>query len=490
MSETSKLIARRHPEYDGMVPRWDFWLESYQGGDDYINETNLFRYFKEGKQEYDQRKARAYRENHCRWCIDLINTYLFKSDVVRKTKNAHLQEFFDNFDGKGNPIESCMKTNSQYSSALGRVYIVVDKKHISDDKKTGTQADNLTNKPYTYRVFPQNVLDLAKDEAGALKWILIKEERRDDDNPFTSSGDIKTVYRLWQKGGWTLYDESGKEIESAQTGMPVIPIVVLNNEARTQYTGQSLIADIAPLDRAIFNNWSRLDTIVNDQAFSQLIYPVEGLPQEIVEDDELRNKFLVMATSRVLFYHASAGVPPAFIAPDAAQAEFILSMIETQTKQLYAMLGLQGETGTEVNEQSGVAKAYDFDKIDKLLTSKAKNLENTELEITEIWKLWMNVSVDDIEIQYPDEFDIKGLIEEITEAERLTEMNISSTLNKELYKNIAAKALPKAGEDVIKKIYAEIDDMTAPKGEAEKVPRFDFDFLKQPPGVQAVPAAQ
>ena len=73
--------------------------------------------------------------------------------------------------------------------------------------------------------------------------------------------------------------------------------------AVTQYEGQSLIGDIAYLDKAIFNNWSRLDTIVCDQTFSQLIFPVEGLPiQDVTNDHELIDQFIQLSTKRALLF--------------------------------------------------------------------------------------------------------------------------------------------------------------------------------------------
>ncbi len=485
----SSIISRRHPKYNDYNQRWEFWLKSYLGGDDYITEENLFQYFKEGDEEFASRLLRAYRENHSRWCIDLINSYLFQQPTARKITNTNiaLQQFFENFDGNNNDIDKKMKIFSQYASALGRVYLVVDKTALPEEEITGTAADNLKAIPYVYKIHPQDMLDIAFDQFGDIKWALVREISRDDDDPFkeiSSTNGILIRHRLWEKDKWTLFDETGNIINTGTTNINMVPIVVLDNEEYdSPYMGQSLIADIAPLDRAIFNNWSRLDTIVNDQAFSQLIFPIQGIPTNVYEDAELRDKFLVMATNRVLLYNGDGGSAPAFIAPDATQAEFILKMIGQQTKQLYSMMGLQGETSTDVNTQSGVSKAYDFQKLNKVLASKAKNLEQAEKAIVEIFDAWQGGVGTEVEIQYPTEFDVASLMDEINIANQLATLNISKKFTTEIEKNIVIKALPKTNDTIIKEIFTEIDEQLKSDIVAAKETRFAFDagYVKNVP---------
>jgi hypothetical protein len=271
---------------------------------------------------------------------------------------------------------------------------------------------------------------------------------------------------------WRLYNDAGQEIDGAETGLGRVPIVIVDNEEGDQWTGQSLVRDIAYLDRAIFNNWSRLDVIVNEQTFSQLVFPVEGLPPEVIEDEKLREKFLKLAVNRVLLYSANAAVAPSFISPDASQAEFILTMIERQVKQLYASLGLQNETGEQTTQAaSGVAKAFDFDKLGKLLAAKADNLEEAETQINELFGLWTNINAEVI-TEYPDEFDVRALADEIAMAQELTLLEIGTTFKKEIMKQVALKALPKLDNVTKKKIIDEIESMDDEDLNKE---RFDFD---------------
>ena len=248
----------------------------------------------------------------------------------------------------------------------------------------------------------------------------------------------------------------------------MVPVVPVDNEAGpNEYDAQALIGDIAYQDRAVFNNWSRLDVIVCDQTFSQLIFPVEASPTELIEDPRMRDKFIVMATNRVLLYSAQAGVKPEFISPDAAQATFILDMITRQVKQLYGVQGLAGETATEVTSQSGAAKGYDFDKLNKLLAGKADNLQEAEEKLIEVFAAWTASNVEG-EVNYPDEFDVKSLSDEISTAQQLAMLDISATFKKEIDKMVVNKALPDADPDVMSTIMDEIEARADEDPEADE----------------------
>ena len=44
-----------HPQYDKNLTRWEFYLRSYMGGQDYIDGKYLTRYIKESDEDYRRR---------------------------------------------------------------------------------------------------------------------------------------------------------------------------------------------------------------------------------------------------------------------------------------------------------------------------------------------------------------------------------------------------------------------------------------------------
>ena len=59
-------------------------------------------------------------------------------------------------------------------------------------------------------------------------------------------------------------------------------------------------------------------------------------------------------------------------------------------------------------------------------------------------------------MDYPDEFDVKTLGQEIEEAVQLKSLMVSPTFEAELMKRLAKKALPKVSSDKAKDIEDEI----------------------------------
>jgi len=482
-AQVSSIIVRRHPEYHRMVNKWDFWLDSYLAPLDEYSIKYLFKNEKEGDDEFKQRCERAYRENHSKRVVDLINTYLFKEDAVRKTEDKQLKNFIADADGRGHNLRQFFKGVSLFSSIFGRVYVVVDRK--DPENYTGTYKDNLQSSVYCYLLHPQDVLDIAFDDYGNVRWALVRERVRDDEDPFTCSGEMRDRYRLWTVGKWYLWDDEGNETGSGNTGLDCVPIVPVNNEETlSDYYAPSLISDVSYLDKSIFNNYSRLDVIVGDQTFSQLIFPIEGaLTTAVADDQEMQKQMMARAVNRILFYSANSEARPEYISPDASQAEFILNMIQHQTRQLYACLGLQNEgNGDTKDYKSGLSKSYDFDKLNKLLASKADNLEQAEIKVFNIVKQWKVITAD-VEVDYPDEFDVKTLAQEIMLAQELSLLDISQKFIKEVFKRVVAKALPKIPEEKLKEILKEIEEKDY---EAEMVKENVFDFDQQNNGTDKV----
>ena len=70
------LVERRHPEYKQKVDHWSFLYETYSGTREWFGK-NIFRFNREGEETYAGRLNRAYRFNHTREVVDLVNKFLF-----------------------------------------------------------------------------------------------------------------------------------------------------------------------------------------------------------------------------------------------------------------------------------------------------------------------------------------------------------------------------------------------------------------------------
>ena len=462
------LIRRRHPEYSNLKAHWEFLEETYEGGRNWFT-ANIFRYHKEGDEEYAKRVERSYRFNHTREVVDLVNKYLFKKAIVRNLDATETLQDFWKVSTKSNlDVDEFMRSVAKLTSIYGRIAVVIDKPDTGEGAVSVAEAKALNVTPYAYIVPPHQLLDYSFDKNGTLFWALIEETYRDDEDPMNSTGDVRCRYRLWMPDGWALYEEvkDGKKtkvilVDSATTELGVVPVIIVDNTINDDnYESQAMIDDIAYLDRAVANYLSNLDAIIQDQTFSQLAMPA----QNVMPGEDSYNKLVEMGTKRIFLYDGEGGHPPAFLSPDPKQAELILAVIHKIINEIYHTVGLSGERTKQdnalgIDNSSGVAKAFDFERVNALLASKASSLEKAENDMADLVNVYNgDDSMDCALVTYPTNFDIRDLYDEFDIAARLALIEAPDTLRREQMSVVVDKLFPQLKKDLKEAIDAELKD--------------------------------
>lgn len=468
-TEQKKLKAfleRRHPDYEEMLPHWVFLEDCYEGGREWFK-NNIFRYIKEGDSEFKDRLERAYRFNHTREVVDLVDKHLFKMDISRsEDAPKSVQNFWKCATLNKLGIKEFMKSVSNRGSVYGRPWIVIDNTKsdpdasVADDKESGART-------YAYLVTPEHVLDMSYDDEGELNWILIHEQIRDDADPLESSGKMIDRYRLWERDTWTLFTakKNGRDLKVEVDGpynhdLGVVPVIRADNVISDElYTAPALIDDVAYLDRAVSNYLSNLDAIIQDQTFSQLAMPAQGL----LPGEDGHQKLIDMGTKRIFTFDGEGGGQPFYLSPDVKQAELILSVIHKIINEIYHTVGLAGERTKDDNSQgidnsSGVAKAYDFERVNSLLAAKADSLEVIENRMAELVAKWNGEEVKENLVSYPDDFDVRGLYDEFEIAARLSLIEAPEGMRRQQMESVIDKLFPRIKKALREKMLAELKD--------------------------------
>ena len=459
IDKIGKMLLRRHPLYDAMLNHWNFIEATYDGGRAWFKD-NIFRYLKEGETEYADRVARAYRFNHTRQVVDLVDKYLFKQPIHRREGDAPqaIKDFWENATLAGLSMDHFARRISTATSMFGRVWVVVDNTLVSENEGGAVsvaEAREAGNRVYAYIVKPQDALDMAYDDAGNLLWILFRELSRDDDDPLDSSGEYLERYRLWTQNEWVLYGEERygrhnrhrryNEISRGEHGLGVVPVVQVDHVfSEDPYKSSGLIDDISYLDRANANYLSNLDAIIQDQTFSQLTMPAQG----VMPGEDGHTKLLEAGTKRVFTYNGEAGQKPEYISPDPRQASMILSAIGKIINEIYHSVGLSAErtkddNGGGIDNASGVAKAYDFERVNSLLTSKAASLQLAERRIALLVCAWSGSALPETPlITYPDKFDTRSLHDEFEIGARLSLLSAPDEVRRKQMWQVVEKLFP------------------------------------------------
>ena len=470
--ELNALINRRHPEYDKLIGHWEFLDATYEGGRAWFD-TNIFRYHKEGDKEYDARVRRAYRFNHSREIVDLVNKYLFKGEIHRYREDANpaLIKFWKAATRNGVDIDSYMRHIAKLSSTYGRIWVVVD----SINRGDGDSVRDANVQVYSYEVAPQDMLDMSFDDEGNLNWVLIRESVRDDKDPFSSSGDVSYRYRLWTTESWYLIEEDTTASDSGEQTyklagkgdheLGVVPVFCVDHMiSESQYSSPSLIGDIAYLDRACANYLSNLDAIIQDQTFSQLAMPAQGL----LPGQDGHSALIEAGTKRIFTFDGEAG-NPFYLSPDPKQAELIITSIKQIINEIYHSVGVAGERTKQdnsmgIDNSSGVAKAYDFERVNSLLVSKAAALQRAENKLIELVLRWHGLDEFDAEestplVVYPINFDTRSLYDELDISAQIEAITAPIELKRYQLQQVAAKLYPFMAEKDRQRLTTAIEQM-------------------------------
>ena len=462
------LIERRHPQYASMFDHWCFLEQTYDGGREWFD-CNVFRYIKEGDREFNDRVNRAYRFNHTREVVDLIGKYLFKQNITRNVADApeSVKAFWNRATRNGMSMKDFARQISKKASIYGRIAVVVDRTAVAaglskaEEKASGAST-------YAYIVPPEQLLDYSYDDKGDLNWILIQEIVRDDADPMTASGDQSVRYRLWTKENWLLLAEEGKGKKKTVVvkgkgdhSLGRVPVILVDHIVSDDlYVSPSMIDDIAYLDRAVANYLSNLDAIIQDQTFSQLAMPA----QNVMPGSDNYTTMLEMGTKRMFLFDGESGQAPFYLSPDVKQSSLLLEVINKIINEIYHTVGLAGERTKQdnalgIDNSSGVAKAYDFERVNALLTAKADSMELAEEKIAQLVALWNG---DDLElgeeslISYPDSFDTRGLYDEFDIAAQLMLIEAPEEVRREQMRHMIDKLFPQLAKDLREKMEAEL----------------------------------
>jgi len=464
-----QLVERRHPEYEDKVSHWDFLNDTYEGGRAWFD-FNIFKYLKEGPEEYADRVERAYRFNHSREIVDLVSKYIFRAKIERVKDDASdaVAMFWRNATPGGMDIEHYIRQIADKSSIYGRIWVVVDSSKNEESISLADEKQS-SGRIYSYLVSPQNALDMSFDDDGELRWILIREQYRDDEDPLESSGEVSSRYRLWTREEWVLIgvmtdgNKTNYVVEDSGVHnlgvVPVFPVDHITTD-ESKYTAPSLIGDIAYLDRAVANYLSNLDAIIQDQTFSQLAMPAQG----VLPGDDEYDQLMEMGTKRIFLFDGENGAKPFFLSPDPKQAELIISVVKQIINEIYHSVGVAGErtksdNSMGIDNSSGVAKAYDFERVNSLLTSKAGMLEAAENKMIALINLWSGQSNKHTEeplIRYPDDFDVRGLSDEFEIASQLALIDAPDDVRRYQMEQVVEKLFPYLAENLKEQIKANL----------------------------------
>lgn len=456
-----KLADRSHPLYSDNIKRWEFFRDAAKGGTAFA-ENNIFEHRLEDSDDKNDRAERVYYLNYCDVIPDIYNSYIFRETIKRPSDDT-LKVFRDNADKRGTSISDFIKRAGRYAAIYGACHILVDISKI--DKKTPSLADVKRSgiSPFCFIILPTQLVDWSLDSDGNFNWIIYEYTYYKDLDP-TIEREEEQYFKIITKKEWWIENQDGEKVkfddgsESAGTNaLGLIPIYTLyNKEGEDDKIGESMLKDIAYINRIVLNWCSLIDEQIERQTFSQLVMPDDAS----MDEDEQRGKNPLdrISTSSIFTFNPDSKHAPKFISPEMETINTIWRLVTDHIREMFRLAGLQGGTSDLYTSNSGRQSQMSFKSVDSSLAEKSLTYQKCENAISKLAYLQLGKNAEEFEsVKYPSSFNTVALSEEIDGLLKIMERNFSETLNKTLMKDIARKAISVTPESIKAQIEQEIE---------------------------------
>jgi hypothetical protein len=452
-------ILSRNELYDNYANRWEYYIRSYLGGEEYKNGRYLQEYNLELENEFEKRLQFTPLDNHCRNIVHIYSSFLFRVAPTRQLGSLETDPttmmFLDDADLEGRSYNSLLREVQTYASVYGHCWLLVDK----PNSNARTRAEELQQeiRPYLNIYTPENVLDWEWDRASSgkyyLKYLKIREFRSKE----------KDIYRLWYLDRIDTVEmkrmgaSEPRIIESVDNPIGQIPAVILYNQrSPSRGLGVSDLTDVADLQRAIYNELSEIEQLIRLSNHPSLVKTRD------VDASAGAGAIIEMPDN------VDPALKPYILQPSGQNLDSVLKTIETKIDAINRLTHVGAVRSTSERTVSGVALRTEFQLLNARLAEKAKLMELAEEQIWRLYAKWQDKAFDG-KIMYPDSFDLRDWATDLEVLQQAKASNIKSdTFVKELDKQIARTVVE--DDEVLSKIDEEIDQSTTRLGEFPQTP--------------------
>lgn len=422
--DVQQLFSRQNAFYTENISTWKRSMSAYGGGEKYIK-TALIKHTNEIPPEYDERLKRAYYINYPRRIATMITQFVLARRPTREGANA---EYVEDFSRTGMRVDEVMRQFSTYLNTCGCAWLCVDSPSFDGVKtRSDEQRENL--RPYCVALSPLEVPDWNYGADGKLDWVLTKETKIDNSNPFKQAQTLD-IRKLWTKDVIIVVVQNTTTGEMTKNFVKN-PIGVVPFVRHVEVDGYGIgenhwYEDCVRISDAILNANSEAQMNVLKQMFGLLVIPEDFLDtiKQMQKDDgnsvpgddrKKKNEPLsyTLARSAALFESADAHGISRYIQPAGTETATIRNEVDASRRELYSVVGLETSNATNTKlVESADSKAWDFQSMEAYMQTRADVLEQAELRAWELLHEWNN-EIEIPTISYNRNFAILDLKESV-----------------------------------------------------------------------------
>lgn len=457
-------ITQEHAEYINSKAAWQEYSDLYAGGERLKERAHLYldRRQKEPLDVYSERLSRAFYENYIGSIIDWYAATLFRREPMltfnssREADHRFYTSFVDDCDLRSNTFTAVLRKQFLTALIYGKSYLLVDFPHAAKRPRTKGEEDARgLSRAYLVDYEPRDVINWSKDHKGRYDWVVIRQEApcrsMTIDHEVTS--DVRwlyfdrTQYRVYEKPSGTPVDAKPMLIDQGLHGLASQQIVPLFELRLTD--GMWLMNKSAQLQLEHFNKSNALSWALTLGLFAMPVVYTDKEWKQIIGES----------------YYIQLGPNDRFgwTEPEGKVFQIAADNLARLKEEIYRVCYLLHQarpvSGSAIS-QSGLSKQQDLYVTHEILRAFGDLVKDYSLRVLR------SISVarhDDacIGVEGLDQFDVGDFSTEISDAERLLGLGISSsTLTAQIYKKLAAKYLCDVRQEVKSVINSEIDEAT------------------------------
>ena len=452
-------ILERHELYDNYATRWEYYIRSFLGGEEYKGGRYLQEYNLELENEFEKRLQFTPLDNHCRNIVHIYSSFLFRVAPTRQLgileDDPTVPMFIQDADLEGRSYNALLREVQTYASVYGHCWLLIDK----PNSNARTRAEELQQeiRPYMNIYTPENVMDWDWERAASGKYYLsylkIREHRSRD----------KDIYRIWYLDRIDTVElqrmgaKEPKLIDSVPNPLNQIPAVCLYNQrSYDRGIGVSDLTDVADLQRAIYNELSEIEQLIRLSNHPSLVKTRDV-------DASAGAGAIIELPDNV-----DPALKPYILQPSGQNLDSVLKTIQTKIDAINRLTHVGAVRSTSERTVSGVALRTEFQLLNARLSEKANLMQLAEEQIWRLYAKWQDKAFDG-KIIYPESFDLRDWATDLEVLQQAKASNIKSdTFIKELDKQIARTVVE--DDEVLSQIDEEIDQQTTRLGEFPQTP--------------------
>jgi hypothetical protein len=478
-------LLRKRSDYANASAYERFLCDAYTGGGgfrgrmqrpDYSPEALVYsaiagessyldKFERETDDEFTARKSYSAYTNYCRPTTDLKVSYLLRKGWQYVNEPPAITEWRrrTRFD-EGNQRRAAL------AAVFGWLPVQVDMPATPDGALTALQAGKPD--PYLSLLLPINLYDWDADESGRLLWAkTAMVSTRRDSWASTTTAKVERV-TVWERGAFSVYevvtgDSGNAAVRLIQqgahpfAGVPVVSWRASMN-ADDPMRGDSVMAGVAELNRAVYNIESEERSVMRASAFPVFVLPTK-LPVRIsgeTDAEYLARIGVEVGPSNTIFTDPDQKNAPMWLSPGADVFKTYAELKKAAVIELYRLARVEYDraSGTASSAQS---KQQNFEQTNLAVVDMAKSLAHGVLETLRLVGRALGVGeaqLAEFSVQAYDSYaseDLNADLEAATMA--LADSAMGETFHAELRKRLADRMLPGMGPKDRAKMHGEIE---------------------------------